>query len=87
MKKLLLVVAAAIMLAGCDPITKDVSGSFEIPKELKDKGCVMYKMKSDTSHVIYALHCPGSTTSTTLQAKHSTRAVVIDEGKPYDEYR
>lgn len=86
MKKLLLV-AATMLLAGCDASTKDVSSDFAIPKELKDKGCVMYKMKSDTTHTIYALHCPGATTSTTLQGKHQKRAIVIDEGQPYDEYR
>lgn len=87
MKKLLLVVSAAIMLAGCDPSTKDVSGSFEIPKDLKDKGCVMYRMKNEYAEALYVLYCPNASTTVRTQAKHPMNTSTIVEGEYYGEYR
>lgn len=87
MKKLLMVVAAAIMLAGCDPSTKDVSGSFEIPKELKDKGCVMYRMENEYAKALYVLYCPNASTTTQTQEKHPINTSTIVEGEYYGEYR
>ncbi|AXN57888.1 hypothetical protein KASHIRA_02470 [Serratia phage vB_SmaM-Kashira] len=83
MKKLLILVTA-VLLSGCDPTTRDVSGTFAIPQELKDKGCTMYRMKNEYAEAIYVLYCPNANTTTQLQAKHPANGSVIN-GVYYEE--
>lgn len=68
-----------LVLAGCDPKTKDVGESFIMPPELKEKGCKIYvMMRENSAATVYALYCPGASTSTTKISKHSTHISIDD---------
>jgi hypothetical protein len=79
MKSLLLVTMLALVLTSCDSETKEVSGKFELPPELRD--CVIYSMYSDGAlqQDITVVRCPLSQTSTTYrEGKHDKTVVVVE---------
>ena len=61
MKKLIMALVI-VCLVGCEKSTKEISGSFNFPEELKD--CKMYSLSNGGSSVIVA-RCPLSSTTTT----------------------
>lgn len=80
MSKLVLIIAA-ILLAGCSPSSEKMS--FQgLPDELKD--CTFHRV-SDGINRITVARCPNSTASTAYRSGKTTRAAVVIDGKEYVE--
>lgn len=76
MKKLILI--AALLLAGCDAYTDDVSGRYELPKGLKD--CEVYRMTASRGKDLYVVRCPNSTTGVSYtENKNTVSTTTISE--------
>lgn len=74
--KSLITIAVAILLAACDPETKDITGNFVIPEEFSD--CVFKRMGNTYGNYITVVRCPNSTVSTIQSDKSHTTTIVID---------
>ena len=77
MKKLII---AFLMVGfiGCEKSTEEISGTFNMPEELKD--CKMYSLSNGVSSV-KVVRCPQSSTSTTYNCGKttcSTMSVEVD---------
>ncbi len=76
MKELALI--AALLLAGCDAYTDDVSDRYQLPKGLQD--CEVYRMTASRGKDLYVIRCPNSTTTTSYQDnKQEVNTVTISE--------
>lgn len=73
MKKFLLVLAV-LALAGCDARTKELTNKFILPEELKE--CKVYALQADGGNGMYAMVCPNSTVSTSVQEGKTYRHTV-----------
>ena len=68
MKKLIMALVV-VCLVGCEKSTKEISGAFNMPEELKD--CKMYGLSNGVKNVII-VRCPQSLTSTTYNCGKTT---------------
>ena len=75
MKKLIMTFVV-VCLIGCGKSTEEVSGSFNVPEELKD--CKMYRLCSDI-RCINVVRCPISSTSTTYSCGKTTCSIMTVE--------
>lgn len=71
-----LVALSVLALSGCNKSTEDASSRFDLPEGMKD--CEIYRMKSNSGTVIYAIRCPLSTTTTMTTGKHQTQVSVTE---------
>ncbi|HGH3630014.1 TPA: hypothetical protein ACJK7G_000358 [Acinetobacter baumannii] len=79
MKKALFALAV-LFLAGCEPSTKEKTGDFILPPDLKD--CRIYNL-SDGSSTITTMRCPNSSTATQYRVGKSTRNSIVVDGETY----
>lgn len=79
MKKALLALVV-LLLVGCEPSTKEKTGDFILPPDLKD--CRIYKL-FDGSETITTMRCPNSSTSTEYIVGKSTRTSIVVDGETY----
>ena len=68
MKKLIMTFVV-VCLVGCEKSTEEISGTFNMPEELKD--CKMYKLSKGMINV-FVVRCPQSSTSTTYNCGKTT---------------
>lgn len=75
MKKLI-IAFLMVGLVGCEKSTKEISGAFVMPEELKD--CKMYSLLNGVTRVI-VVRCPQSLTSTTYSCGKTTCSTMYVE--------
>lgn len=75
MKKFVFI-ALSLLFTSCGRETRDVSGSYSIPKGLSD--CEFYWMKTANLNSITVVRCSNSSTSTTTSGKYSQTSVVVE---------
>jgi len=75
MKKLIMALVV-VCLVGCEKSTKEISGTFNMPEELKD--CKMYSLSDGVSSV-YVVRCPQSSISTTYNCGKTTCSTMYVE--------
>lgn len=72
MKKVILVLLAALALAGCEkaPESSQHQGEFKIDKLFTADGCTMYRFY-DNGRAVYYSNCAGSVQTTRQEGRHS----------------
>ena len=68
MKKLIMALVI-VSLVGCEKSTEEISGTFNMPEELKD--CKMYRLCSER-RCVTVVRCPLSSTTTTYNCGKTT---------------
>lgn len=82
MKRTLLILAAMLALAGCNPGYQEVDDSYRVrPDHLKD--CQITRLDGSNGGYIYVVRCPNSTTSTTYKVGKSHQSTVTIDGDTY----
>jgi hypothetical protein len=76
MNKLAIILAAAIVLAGCDPTYREPANFSVVPPELSD--CKVYWI-SNGYEGLYVVRCPNSQTSATWRSGKIRRTSVTIE--------
>ena len=80
MKKVFIAVLAAIGLVACQPSSRELSYDFRLPKELNH--CEIHKLSNGKMTVLYVVHCPNATTTTSFDANgkgHYVHTTLVSE--------
>ncbi len=79
MKNLLMVIALAFILVGCDS-SGERTNNYELPQGLSD--CHIFRVSPDgIGKTLYVVRCPNSTTSTTYNSGKSDTSSVTYIGE------
>jgi hypothetical protein len=78
MRRIIIPLAAVILLTACDPGVKKIDVSIELPEALKD--CTFHSVKvNKDAPTLNVVRCPLSTTSTTYASGKTQVTTVVSE--------
>lgn len=80
MKKFL-ILAATVLMVGCEPSNETRTDEFKLPDYLSD--CTITKLVDKNTAIFTVVRCPNSSTSTTYMNGRSSQTSVVIDGQKY----
>lgn len=78
MKRFGLGLLACLMLAGCDPHTEETTRAYQLPSELAERGCKIYRIEGEANYAtVRVVYCPNAQTTTTYKAGKSMQSTSV----------